>query len=188
MLGPQGAGKGTQAEALSTVLKAKHISSGDLIRHEIREGTDRGKQLQSYTTSGKLAPDSIVLDIMGDALAHEHSWILDGFPVLGRRPKHSTPSSRRSIAQSIASSPSKRPTTNSSSGSEAGSRASQPERTTTRSSIRHPQTIPARSYAVPMTTQKPSESASVSTTRKPSHWKPTTESVASSPSSTQHSR
>jgi adenylate kinase len=80
ILGPQGSGKGTQAEALGRILGVCHIASGDLIRSEIRAGTPRGLKAQSNTSTGTLVPDSLVLELVGEALAHADAWILDGFP------------------------------------------------------------------------------------------------------------
>jgi adenylate kinase len=80
ILGPQGSGKGTQAERLASLLDASHIASGDLIRAEIRAGTERGKLVQSYSQKGKLVPDSLILDLVAEALSHPDRWILDGFP------------------------------------------------------------------------------------------------------------
>jgi adenylate kinase len=80
ILGPQGAGKGTQAEALCGVLGATHIASGDAIRAEIRKGTELGGTLQRYTTTGQLVPDDLVLDLVNRALQPAPAWILDGYP------------------------------------------------------------------------------------------------------------
>lgn len=80
ILGPQGSGKGTQAELLAARLGARHIASGDLIRAEIRAGTDRGRALATIAAGGQLVPDSVVLDLIGESLAAAPKWILDGFP------------------------------------------------------------------------------------------------------------
>jgi adenylate kinase len=80
ILGPQGSGKGTQAEALSRILGAVHVASGDAIRAEIRRGTPLGKMLEGYVTAGRLVPDALVLELVHGLLQPAPAWILDGYP------------------------------------------------------------------------------------------------------------
>src|SRR3990167_7553995 len=60
LLGPPGAGKGTQAKSLSDELKLAHISTGDILRQAISENTDLGKEAKKFVESGELVPDSLV--------------------------------------------------------------------------------------------------------------------------------
>lgn len=82
-LGPNGAGKGTQAAIVAQDLGIHHISTGELLRQERKDKTDRGQKAQSYIDKGALVPDSIVLDIVREQLTKKEAkpgWILDGFP------------------------------------------------------------------------------------------------------------
>lgn len=83
LLGPPGAGKGTQAVVLSQILKIPHISTGDIFRANIKGGTPLGLLAKSYIDSGKLVPDDVTVDIVGSRLNDEdckNGFILDGFP------------------------------------------------------------------------------------------------------------
>jgi adenylate kinase len=80
LLGPPGAGKGTQAVWLSGATGAAHISTGDLVRAAIAEGTPLGHLLQQYNDRGELVPDEIIVDLVRPHLVAARSWILDGFP------------------------------------------------------------------------------------------------------------
>ena len=83
LLGPPGAGKGTHAKILSERYRIPHISTGDLLRDEIERATPLGKRAQSFIDSGKLVPDDVVIDMMGERLQHSdarNGFILDGFP------------------------------------------------------------------------------------------------------------
>ncbi|MFB8797139.1 MAG: adenylate kinase [Microcoleus sp.] len=82
-LGPNGAGKGTQAAIVAQDFGIHHISTGELLRQERKDKTDRGQKAQSYIDKGSLVPDSIVLDIVKEQLTKKEAtpgWILDGFP------------------------------------------------------------------------------------------------------------
>ena len=82
-LGAPGAGKGTQAKRLATDQGLPHISTGDIFRAHLREGTDLGKQVQSYLDAGRLVPDDVTCAIVADRLAEPDcadGYILDGFP------------------------------------------------------------------------------------------------------------
>jgi adenylate kinase len=80
LLGPQGAGKGTQAQRISEKTGAKHISTGDLVRAEIRSGSELGQKIKDYNDRGELVPDEIIIEMMRPYLDEADSWILDGFP------------------------------------------------------------------------------------------------------------
>jgi adenylate kinase len=80
LLGPQGAGKGTQAQRISERTGAKHISTGDLVRAEIRSGSELGEKIKDYNDRGELVPDEIIIEMMRPYLDEADSWILDGFP------------------------------------------------------------------------------------------------------------
>ncbi len=83
ILGAPGAGKGTQSEALEKQLNLVHISSGDLLRDNIKRGTELGKAAEGYMSRGELVPDNIVIDMIVDRLAApdaERGVLLDGFP------------------------------------------------------------------------------------------------------------
>ena len=80
LLGPQGAGKGTQAQRISGRTGAKHISTGDLVRAEIRSGSELGEKIKDYNDRGELVPDEIIIEMMRPYLEEAESWILDGFP------------------------------------------------------------------------------------------------------------
>jgi adenylate kinase len=80
LLGPQGAGKGTQAQRISRETGAKHISTGDLVRAEIKSGSELGQKIKDYNDRGDLVPDEIIIEMMKPYLDEAGSWILDGFP------------------------------------------------------------------------------------------------------------
>lgn len=83
LFGPPGAGKGTQAAMLKEKYGLNHISTGDAIRDEIRRGTALGKAVKDITESGRLAPDELVLGIIGEHIAQQGDCagnIFDGFP------------------------------------------------------------------------------------------------------------
>jgi adenylate kinase len=80
LLGPQGAGKGTQAQRISREAGAKHISTGDLVRAEIKSGSELGQTIKDYNDRGDLVPDEIIIEMMKPYLDEADSWILDGFP------------------------------------------------------------------------------------------------------------
>ncbi len=83
LLGPPGAGKGTQAEILSKKLGVDTISTGAMLRGAIREGTELGRMASEYINEGKLVPDDVVVGIVKERLSQEDckkGFILDGFP------------------------------------------------------------------------------------------------------------
>ena len=68
LLGPPGAGKGTQAQILAEKLKLVHVSSGDLFRENLKNKTELGQQAQSYVDRGELVPDDITIGMVRDRL------------------------------------------------------------------------------------------------------------------------
>jgi adenylate kinase len=83
LLGPPGAGKGTQAELLIAKYHIPHIATGDIFRSAIKEKTPLGKQAQGYLDNGKLVPDEIVIGIVKERLKNDDcqsGFLLDGFP------------------------------------------------------------------------------------------------------------
>ncbi len=83
LLGPPGAGKGTQAERLQKSRGMKQLSTGDMLREEISTGSELGLQAKRYMDAGKLVPDDLVVRIISERLGRgdlENGFILDGFP------------------------------------------------------------------------------------------------------------
>ncbi len=83
MLGAPGAGKGTQAKMIAESYKLPHISTGDIFRANIKEGTDLGKEAKTYMDEGKLVPDELTVRILLDRVAKDdckNGYVLDGFP------------------------------------------------------------------------------------------------------------
>ena len=83
IFGPPGAGKGTQSQRLSTLMKAPHISTGDVLREEVSKGTPLGEAARTYMGRGELVPDELLNAIVSSRLAEPDSkngMILDGYP------------------------------------------------------------------------------------------------------------
>jgi adenylate kinase len=83
LLGAAGAGKGTQAAKLIEAYGMTHISTGDIFRKNVAEGTDLGNEAKRYMDAGQLVPDSVVIAMVKDRLAQpdcEAGFMLDGFP------------------------------------------------------------------------------------------------------------
>jgi adenylate kinase len=83
LLGAPGAGKGTQARALSEMLRVPHVASGDLLREHREHGTELGRAAQSFMDRGDLVPDDLVVDMIVqrlDSADAAHGALLDGFP------------------------------------------------------------------------------------------------------------
>ena len=84
IMGPPGAGKGTQAANIVTKYGVCHISTGDMFRSAIKNGTEMGKLAQKYIENGELVPDSVTIGIVKERLAladcKEQGFLLDGFP------------------------------------------------------------------------------------------------------------
>ncbi|HCA40522.1 MAG TPA: adenylate kinase [Aminobacterium sp.] len=83
LLGPPGAGKGTQAAEIKKKYDVAHISTGDILRQNVKDQTSLGRQAQEYMNGGKLVPDDIIVRMMGERLKEkdcEKGFLLDGFP------------------------------------------------------------------------------------------------------------
>jgi len=80
LLGPQGAGKGTQAQRLADKVGATHISTGEIVRAEIKSDSELGKKVQDYNDRGELVPDEIIVEMAKPYLNDADAWLLDGFP------------------------------------------------------------------------------------------------------------
>lgn len=83
IMGAPGAGKGTQAVALATLVGGPHISTGDLFRANITERTELGRLAEKYIAAGEYVPDAVTDDMVRDRLAAPdaaHAWVLDGYP------------------------------------------------------------------------------------------------------------
>ncbi|HCJ11329.1 MAG TPA: adenylate kinase [Clostridiales bacterium] len=85
MMGPPGAGKGTQAKILAERFDLLHLSPGDLLREAVREGTELGRKAKTFMDAGLLVPDELIVDLIGARIREEETGrargvILDGFP------------------------------------------------------------------------------------------------------------
>jgi adenylate kinase len=83
LLGPPGAGKGTQAERLQEDFSLAHISTGDMLRAQVAAGTDLGMRAQEYMNAGELVPDEVILGMIGARISEQDAregFLLDGFP------------------------------------------------------------------------------------------------------------
>ena len=83
LLGPPGAGKGTQAKSISNKYSIPHISTGDIFRKNISENTPLGIEAKSYMDNGQLVPDEVTINMVKDRLQQEdckQGYLLDGFP------------------------------------------------------------------------------------------------------------
>jgi len=80
-LGPQGAGKGTQAKRISAEYEIPHIATGDLYRAAIASGSELGRKVEPLLAEGKLVPDEITIPLIRDELLKaENGFVLDGYP------------------------------------------------------------------------------------------------------------
>ncbi len=83
LLGPPGVGKGTQAKKLHEIFSWAHISTGDILRDSVREGTSLGQKAKIFMDKGELVPDEVILDLVGERFKEtncHNGFILDGFP------------------------------------------------------------------------------------------------------------
>ncbi len=83
LLGPPGAGKGTQAERLEADFNLPYVATGNILRAAIKDGTELGRQAQEYTTKGDLVPDAIIIGVILVVVQSEEAsdgFLLDGFP------------------------------------------------------------------------------------------------------------
>ncbi len=82
-LGPQGSGKGTQASRLARLMGVPHISTGEMLRQAVADGTELGKKADAIMQAGDLVPDDLVVAMVGERLSKDDAacgYILDGFP------------------------------------------------------------------------------------------------------------
>ncbi len=82
-LGPPGAGKGTQAQRLATAHGIAHVSTGDMLRSAVAEGTEVGRQAKGYLDRGELVPDQVIADLVAERIQADDcstGFLLDGFP------------------------------------------------------------------------------------------------------------
>ncbi|HEX9654447.1 MAG TPA: adenylate kinase [bacterium] len=83
LIGPPGSGKGTQAKNMMSVLGVPHISSGDMLREAVSQGTSLGKLAESYMKNGTLVPDNVVIEMIMERISQPDAkpgFIMDGFP------------------------------------------------------------------------------------------------------------
>ncbi|MCI8490204.1 MAG: adenylate kinase [Lachnospiraceae bacterium] len=83
MLGAPGAGKGTQAKQIAAKYEIPHISTGDIFRANIKEGTELGKKAKTFMDQGLLVPDELVVELVADRIVKDdckNGFVLDGFP------------------------------------------------------------------------------------------------------------
>ena len=83
LLGPPGAGKGTQAKGIAARYGIAHISTGDMLRSEVREGTPLGREAQAYMNNGQLVPDEVIIGMVKNRIAApdcRNGFLFDGFP------------------------------------------------------------------------------------------------------------
>ena len=83
LFGPPGAGKGTQSGLISSITGKPQVSTGDMLREAVREGTDLGKSAQSYMENGLLVPDQVIMDLIRARLTNDDAdsgLLFDGFP------------------------------------------------------------------------------------------------------------
>ncbi len=83
IIGPPGSGKGTYASRLASAYQIPHISTGDMVREEIKSNTETGKEMKRYSDKGRLVPDKFIIKLLSNRLDKQDSrrgFILDGFP------------------------------------------------------------------------------------------------------------
>ncbi len=80
IFGPQGSGKGTQAEKLAKKLGIDHVSTGELLRKHVREKTELGKKVEVYMNKGVLVPPELNIQVLQEGIGGKKGFILDGFP------------------------------------------------------------------------------------------------------------
>jgi len=82
-LGPPGSGKGTMAQRVSKAMGMAHVSTGDMLRAEIKQGSELGRQAKSYIDQGALVPDQVIIDMVKERMKQDDARggvLLDGFP------------------------------------------------------------------------------------------------------------
>src|SRR3954463_10811069 len=83
LLGPPGAGKGTQAERLREDFELAYVATGDILRKAVSEGTELGQKAKEYMDNGDLVPDEVIIGVILEAIATDEAaegFLLDGFP------------------------------------------------------------------------------------------------------------
>ncbi len=83
LLGPPGSGKGTQAKMIADKYNVKHVSTGDILRENVRNNTPLGQEAKKYMDAGQLVPDSLLVEIIKDRFSKpdmKAGWMLDGYP------------------------------------------------------------------------------------------------------------
>lgn len=83
LLGPPGAGKGTQAKGIAVRYQIAHISTGDMLRSEVREGTPLGREAKAFMDNGQLVPDEVIIGMVKNRIAApdcQNGFLFDGFP------------------------------------------------------------------------------------------------------------
>jgi adenylate kinase len=83
LLGPQGAGKGTQGKLIAAEYGIPHVATGDILRRAIADGTELGRKVQPIYDAGQLVPDELVIDLIRERLGEDDAregFVLDGFP------------------------------------------------------------------------------------------------------------
>jgi adenylate kinase len=83
LLGPPGSGKGTQAKMIAEKYNVKHVSTGDILRENVRNNTPLGQEAKKYMDAGKLVPDALLVEIIKDRFSKpdmKSGWMLDGYP------------------------------------------------------------------------------------------------------------
>ncbi|MTV27198.1 adenylate kinase [Nitriliruptoraceae bacterium ZYF776] len=83
LLGPPGAGKGTQAVRIADTFGVPHISTGDILRENVKQGTELGREAKRFMDAGDLVPDEVIIGMVGDRLAKDDAsdgFLFDGFP------------------------------------------------------------------------------------------------------------
>jgi adenylate kinase len=80
LLGPPGAGKGTQSARLTKCFKIEHLSTGDILRTEVSKTTELSLVIKKYMDKGDLVPDHLIIDMIKDRVANTPGFLLDGFP------------------------------------------------------------------------------------------------------------
>lgn len=104
LMGPPGAGKGTQAKRIVDAFKLPHISTGDMFREAISQGTPLGLQAKAIIERGDLVPDELTIGLVKERLSRDdcaEGFLLDGFPRTIRRRKPSRSSAPKSGGPSI---------------------------------------------------------------------------------------
>ena len=80
ILGPQGSGKGTQANLLAAVYRIPHVATGDILREAAARGSELGRRVEPILDRGDLVPDDLMIDLIRERLEREDGFVLDGFP------------------------------------------------------------------------------------------------------------